>query len=76
MYKDNATEYVGKISIYMPSALYLMIYQVCKVEPRDTRLYLEKLNNRWVFGIETHNGLYDLWYYTNSNLPRWARKIL
>ena len=76
LYRDNSTEYVGKISIYMPSALYSLIYQVCKVEPRHTRMYLEKLKDRWVLGLETEDGLFDLWYYTKSTLPAWARRIL
>ena len=76
LYKNNSTDCIGKVSIYMPAALYSFIYQVCKVEPGGARLYLERVKDRWVFGVETQDSLYDLWAYTPSTVPLWLKRRL
>lgn len=38
--------------------------------------YLEQEGNRWYFGVMGEFADMDLWYYTPSTLPHWAKQVI
>ena len=76
VYREGADSCYRSVSVYTPSALYPLLAQVMKVEPKDAKLYFEQVKDRWVLGVETPDTLYDLWAYTPSKMPAWARRVI
>lgn len=63
------------VPVDIPTEFFRFARDVLKiVEFRpDALFYLEKDNSRWYLGFDSGHDRIDLWYYTKSTLPDWAK---
>lgn len=74
---DEENTKLGRVMVYPPSGLVAWLAEVPKVESLfEVVIYLDKVGKRWVLGVSTSTTEYDLWHYTDSTLPYWARKVI
>lgn len=76
---EDAKPYEAFLSV--PAEFVKFIYDLLKDKPvtGPVRLYLDEEVGRWAFGftlpvVGGELEHYDLWYYTESSFPAWARR--
>lgn len=70
VYLDDDTY---KVPVVVPVQLFKFMKEVLKMLPKETGfLYLDRIQTRYNFGIQTGTQYSDLWVY--SALPAWAKK--
>jgi hypothetical protein len=65
------------VRLQVPTELFKFAKEVAKTNVQDMHYYLDKVGDRWylqVVPLESELG-YDLWYYTKSTLPVWAKGV-
>lgn len=65
-----------QVYVTIPTEFYILLTQLEKPErlkENKVSFYLEEYGKRWIFGYFIAEEAVDLWFYTPSTLPGWAR---
>ncbi len=68
---------LGVALVEVPSSLPNLLESVYKIpDLGECSMYLDLVDDHWVFGVSSGNDHFDLWKYTPATLPVWAKEII
>ena len=67
---ENVKERHAHVSV--PAEFVKFLHDTVEVKS-VVQLFLEQRSSRWAFGFTVDGESYDLWYYTATGFPSWAR---